>query len=46
MHLLHINAEPSLRSKSHPMWCYVGSYETIPNDRDLMVAVRAGPLWC
>ena len=34
--LLHINAELSLRSKSHRMWRYVGSYETIPNDRDLM----------
>ena len=24
------------------MWRYVGSYETIPNDRDLMVAVIDG----
>ena len=29
-------------SKSHRMWRYVGSYETIPNDRDLMVAVIDG----
>jgi hypothetical protein len=40
--LLHINAELSLRSKSHCMWRYIGSYETIPNDRDLMVAVIDG----
>jgi len=40
--LLHINAELSLRSKNHCMWRYVGSYETIPNDRDLMVAVIDG----
>jgi hypothetical protein len=40
--LLHINAELSLRSKSYCMWRYIGSYETIPNDRDLMVAVIDG----
>ncbi len=40
--MLHINAELSLRSKSHRMWRYIGSYETIPNDRDLMVAVIDG----
>jgi hypothetical protein len=40
--LLHINAELSLRYKNHRMWRYVGSYETIPHDRDLMVAVIDG----